>query len=224
MQKKLMVTVFALIFSYSFSQEKEKSKFSIKLGTEYRITPIYSSRVEYTSKPSVNFNLDKQLSGTSINYSLSYITIKKFEIGFSQSFRYDHIYYKSSFSDIIPNTNYPFAEGESVNDWVVDYHLFIGKYFRIFKSEFFIKGGVSMMNRGANYSITYLVSKDNQGGYTYATDQLNFNFFALNFNTGFTYGKSEFGLGTYFISGASANFEDERNIIAPYFKFSYRLK
>lgn len=212
------------MFFVGFSQEIKKSKFSIQIGTEYRITPIYPDRVEYISKPGVFYNLDQQLSGTSVNYVLKYLSKKKFEIGFSQSFRYDHIYYKSSFSNIIPNTNYPEAENESVNDWIIDHHLYVGKYFKLFKKEFFVRGGISMMNRGTNYSVTYLYSKDDKGGYTYMVDQLNFNFFALNLNTGFTFNKYELGLGAYFIPGAGANFEDERNIIVPYFKFSYQLK
>ena len=50
------------------------------------------------------------------------------------------------------------------------------------------------------------------------------SFFALNFNTGISLKKFEFGVGAYYILGSGANFDDERDIILPYFKFSYRLK
>lgn len=224
MKKNVLTIVVLFFYLFSFSQDKKPSRFSIQIGTEYRITPIYPDLTEYISKPGAYYNLDQQLSGTSVNYVLRYLSKKKFEIGFSQSFRYDHIYYKSSFSDVIPNTNYPYTEGESVNDWITDYHLIIGQYFKLFKKEFFVRGGISLMNRGTNYSVTYLYSIDDQGGHTYIVDQLNFTFFALNFNTGIAFDKFELGIGAYFIPGAGANFDDERNIILPFFKFSYRLR
>ncbi len=223
MQKPLLLIICVFFFIQSFSQEK-KAHFSIKIGTEYRITPITKSLDN--SQPTLvtipNFDLDNQISGVSVNYSLSYVFKLKFEIGFSQSFRYDHIYFEQS--DFVPRQTFQ----KSVNGVITDYHFFLGKYFNLFKKEFFIKGGISLMNRGTNYSRTIPLGSgtdpNGQEFSRFATDPLNFNFSALNVNTGFTFSKYELGIGAYFINGSSANFENENSIVLPYFKVSYNLR
>ncbi len=217
MQKPILILISLFFFLHSFAQIK-KSNFSIKIGTEYRITPIKGSEdiVIPTLVTMPNFSLDNQISGASINYSLSYVLKSKFEIGFSQSFRYDHIYFE--FSDFQPGISFE----KSVNGVITDYHFFIGKYFTLFKTELFLKTGISLMNRGTNYSRTIFLT--DQGVDRFVTDQLNFNFSAYNVNTGFTFGKYEVGIGAYFINGSSANFVNENNIILPYFKLNYSIK
>lgn len=225
MNKLFFITLLLLLFNLGYSQDK-KSKISLKVGTEYRITPIYNNVEGVFITPAVNYNLDKQLSGSSFNYSLSYFVTKSFEIGFSQSFRYDHIYFKSVLSDLAPSTNINSSSGESVNDWITDYHLFIGKYFDISDNKIFLRLGYSIMNRGTNHTINNVFGIDNQGNYTYLTDQLDFNFFAFNFNGGIAIDRYELGIGAYFISGNSSNFDQKTDgtIILPVFKLSYRLK
>jgi len=219
MQKTILLIVCLFIFFSSFSQEN-KSKFLIKIGTEYRITPVTSTADNnipmLVTVP--NFNLDKQLSGASINYTFSYVFSSKFEIGFSQSFRYDHIYFEQS--DFQPRTSFE----KSVNGVITDYHFFVGKYFNLLKTELFLKGGFAFMNRGTNYSRTILLGVDSQGNSHFQTEQLNFNFSAFKVTTGFAFNKYELGLGAYFINSTGANFENENSIVLPYIKFSYRIK
>jgi len=219
MQKIISLIILLFIYFSSFSQEK-RSKFLIKLGTEYRLTPIRSSMDNNnpTSSTIPFFSLDNQLSGASINYTFSYLFSSKVEIGFSQSFRYDHIYYEQS--DLQPRT----AFGKSINGMITNYHFFLGKYFKIVKTEFFLKGGFSLMNRGTNYSRSEFLGIDSQGISHFVSDELNFNFNAFNVNTGFMFDKYELGLGAYFINSTGANFENENSIVLPYIKLSYLLK
>jgi len=232
MQKTLLITLSLLFFLNVFSQEKTTSKFSIKVGIEYRLTPIRSVEEFRFNNPNINFNLDRQLNGTSINYTLSYRVFKKFEIGFSQSFRYDHVYFKSSFADLQPNTNVTVAQSESVNSWITDYHFFLGKYFTVSNTDFFVKAGISLMNNGTNYTETQSVFID-ENTYVLLGSQNDFNFIAQNISAGFVSKKFELGLGAYFVGefpiGAShypGGYEHKvlKNIILPYLKLSYRIK
>ncbi|MCF6347339.1 MAG: hypothetical protein L3J20_03455 [Flavobacteriaceae bacterium] len=239
MKKSILSIVCTFFFLHSFSQEKQKPRFSIKVGTEYRITPIYSVDSDPSinlGRSTINFNLDKQLSGTSINYTLSYLIFKKFEIGFSHSFRYDHVYYKSGFDDLQPNTSLTATEGESINRWISDTHFFIGKYFTLRKTDLFLRGGFSMMNRGTDY-LQVVSNKSEDNSYSYISIPSHFNFFAFRTSAGFVSNKFELDIGAYFIGefkNGSIVVSDEnsffvssqvqQNIIMPYLKLSYRIK
>lgn len=229
MKNKLIILLLLCSFCTSFSQEEKKSKFNIKIGTEYRLTPIYpAAKGLLFNQKNINYNFDKQLNGTSINYALSYSIFKNFDIGFSQSFRYDHIYFKSNTNELFPHTNIGSKESESKNGLITDYHFFVTKYFNIGKSEsLFFRLGYSLMNRGTNYTISEFAFYDEAlKADHYIVLSYDFSFTALKLDLGYVHDRFEFGLGAYMFGSTSANFhfEEEHKVIIPFFKFSYRLK
>jgi len=240
MQKTLFITLSLLFFLNGFSQEKTTSRFSIKIGTEYRITPIYSANknptIALNEVDIIDFNLDRQLSGTPIGYTLSYRIFKNFEIGFSHSFRYSHVYFKSGLDDIQPNTNLKTTQGESINRLITDYHFFVGKYFDLGKTDLFFRVGYSMMNRGTDY-LGVASHKFEDGSINTLRFDSHFNFSAFTASAGFVSNKFELGFGVYYTgeleNGATLIFdkdymrvdsEIQQNVIIPFLKLSYRIK
>jgi len=240
MQKLILLVLFIFIFHVGYSQEKTTSKFSIKVGTEYRLTPIYSTNenptIALNEVDIVDFNLDRQLSGTPISYTLSYRVFKNFEIGFSHSFRYDHVYFKSGLDDIQPNTNLKTTQGESINRLITDYHFFVGKYFDFGKTDLFFRLGYSMMNKGTDY-LGVASHKFEDGLNSTIRYNSHFNFSAFTASAGFVSNKFELGFGIYYSgeleSGATLIFdkdymridsEIQQNVIIPFLKLSYRIK
>ncbi|HBK70925.1 MAG TPA: hypothetical protein DDZ39_04585 [Flavobacteriaceae bacterium] len=240
MQKLIVLIIFTFIFNIGFTQDKPTSRFSIKVNTEYRITPIYSANENPTAVLNevdiIDFNLDRQLSGTPIGYTLSYRVFKNFEIGFSHSFRYDHVYFKSGLGDIQPNTNLKTAQGESINRLITDYQFFIGKYFDLGKTDLFFRVGYSMMNRGTDY-LGVASHKFEDGSINTISSDSHFNFSAYTASAGFVSNKFELGFGVYYTgeleNGATLIFdkdymrvdsEIQQNVIIPFVKLSYQIK
>ncbi len=235
MKKTFVVILFALLSIVTFSQNEKKlsisqnkKRLSIKVGTEYRITPI-SKLVDFpTPGPAtrLNFNLDKNLSGTSVNYQIDYMVFKNFEIGFSQSIRYDHLNFENNINELAPNSTEFFSINNSNSALIIDYHIYAKKYFAIKNNKkLYFKLGLSLMNRGTDYSISQIVNTHPDGTIaTIITDQYDLGFMALNTSIGITHKRFDFAIGAYFIPGSGANLNnDENNIILPYFKLSYRI-
>ena len=68
------------VFGLSQEQETKRKKFSLSIGTEYRITPIRELEPGLImSLAPVSFNTDDMLIGPSINYELGWEFVKKLE-------------------------------------------------------------------------------------------------------------------------------------------------
>jgi hypothetical protein len=226
MKKTSLLVLLIFNITLIFSQKKElKNRLTIKIGTEYRITPIHKTiDWQETEAQALRFNLDKNLSGTSFNYEINYEVIHNLLVGFSHSLRYDHVYYENNNHLLKPNGIEFYTIDESKSKLISDYHFFIQKNFKLKKNKIYIKLGYSMMNRGTDYSVSEVVSTNLDGSIgAIISGGYDLNFFATNVNIGIIYKKFDFGVGAYFINGSSSNLGDERNIILPYFKISYRI-
>jgi len=228
MKKIIILSTLILVSLSVFSQKKKKltnNRLSVKLGIEYRITPIHKSPKYFYDVPLgyKKYNLDKHLSGTSLNYAISYEIFKNFHLGFSQSIRYDHLYYEDNLRLIKPNAFESYTFNDSKNTFITDYHLFVKKDFALKRNKIFLKLGLSVMNRGTDYSFTRITAIYDNGVMEIITDEYDSNFFAINACIGMEYKKFDFSIGAYFIDKNSSNLDETRDIVMPYFKISYRI-
>lgn len=228
--KKTLTFLILFISIVTFSQNKEKTNFknrlSVKIGTEYRITPIRKviDNFHEVNPTNIFFNLDKNLSGTSFNYDISYEFIKNLHFGFSHSIRYDHVYFERKNYQLEPNNVNYFTVNDSKSKLIYDYHFYLRKDFKIKNKTIYIKLGYSIMNRGTDYSISEVVATNNDGSIgAIIVGDYDLTFFAINTEIGLVYKNFDFGIGAYFINGSGSNLGSEQNIILPYFKISYRI-
>lgn len=172
-------------------------KIELSFGTEYRLTPLYFKGYDsyiINEKPYVYCVEDMQISGTSINYGL-YRNIGKIKLrlGFGQSFRYDYVFTNTGSLTATPNNINKIEYG-----LITDYHFLIEKYWLLKNKEISIQAGYSLMNRGTQYSYTYLIGDINDPTSMLISVTDDFNFSGFNFGLGFKSNTLKYSLGCYF--------------------------
>ncbi len=223
--KKLQLTLVGIILAFNtFSQSSatEKKRISFGVSLEQRITPVYLSKVhnslvgENIITP-VFYEEDPQLSGTAVSYNISYHFMKiNSSLIFSQSFRYDHIYFDTKL--LHPNTA---SVNRSVNDLITDYHFILKKSFNL-KNDYALNLclGYSLMNRGTDYSYTRQAGEYN-GEPLYSTTSGDFQFSAFNVALGIEKQKLDFTIGSYITDKNKYN--QPSQVLIPYLKLTYNL-
>lgn len=223
--KTITITILALfLFSTVFSQDQETrwEKIKFNVFTEYRITPVYLDGYlglltgNDILKPTF-YAQDEQLSGTAMGFEVGY-WFRKIDMSliFSQSFRYDHIYFENNMFDVSKNSAI-----QSVNDFITDYHFIIEKSFR-FKNAHTLnfRVGYSYMNRGTAFALTEQTGEF-EGQPIYTTSESNFHISA--FNTGIGYEKMRWSLtlGSYITD--KHKFNQPSPLLIPYIKLGYEI-
>lgn len=133
--------------------QPSQNSFNLKLGVGYRISPVNLSRHTgsiFDPNVPVYYERDKQLTGTSLLVGGFYLLRKqKIAISLLNSFRYDHVYFKSDFNQ---------AVGEEKKAFISDIHLGISKFISLKNNhkQFQLGLGFSFMNNGTDY---YYVEK-----------------------------------------------------------------
>jgi len=190
--------------------EQRQGKLLFGIGTEYRITPVYSD-VATTSI----VNVDAQSSGLALNLSLDYFVTKNISLGFSNSFRYDVITNGDSQgqgNDRISSTD---------NGLIYDIHFYADYHFKVFNdSELFIRLGKSLLNRGTEYTQTVSLVDPEIGIVGSRTSISDFAYEPWNFGIGFKKDKISV-IGGVYTSGNSEYLNG--NIVVPYVSFKYTL-
>ena len=223
--KKIGISILGLFitlssFSKSSDSNQEKLRFGIVL--EQRITPIYISGFQGLMNEEdfitpIFYAQDEQLSGTAVGYEVSY-WFKKINSSliFSQTFRYDHIYFDTDYLRLIGNVVH-----QSVNDLITDYHFKIEKHFNL-KNNYLLNLGIgySFMNRGTAYSYTRQ-SDEYEGQPLFSTTHNDFNFSTFNFELGIEKNKLNFAIGNYISDKHKYN--QPSQILIPYVKLGYKF-
>lgn len=223
---KTITIIILVLFQFStvFSQEQENKWENIKFDvfTEYRITPVYLDgdlgllTGNDILKPTF-YAQDEQLSGTAMGFEIGY-WFQKIDLTliFSQSFRYDHIYFDNNMFDVSKNSAI-----QSVNDFITDYHFIIAKSFRFKNAHIFnFRVGYSYMNRGTAFAYTEQTGEF-EGQPIYTTSHTDFHISA--FNAGVGYKKQRWGLtlGSYITD--KHKFNQPSQLLIPYIKLGYEI-
>lgn len=216
--------IFSLLFLISLSIlaqdktdiENRKGKLFFKVGSDYRITPLYNN--EFSTVNTLRTSIDSQSSGAALFYGVEFFPGKNWSLNFSHSFHYTLFYLESFYGD--PND----LGGEaSVNQLFFDYHIFVNYYIKVFiESEILIRVGRSMLNNNSNYT-TNVASYDDNGNFIIGiSTQGNFNMQSYNFGLGYKKNKVEILLGIYSTS-ITPYPEVKKDFIIPYFNLAYTI-
>jgi hypothetical protein len=220
---KRILLFLILVPMWCFSQNQvtnPQNKIELSFGTEYRLTPLYLKGYDsyyFNEEPTVYCIEDMQISGTSIHYGLHRNLGKiKLRLGFGQSFRYDYIFTNTGILSTIPNNINKIEYG-----LITDYQFFIEKYWLLKDKELSLLAGYSLMNRGTQYSYSYLVGDINDPNSMIISVTNDFNFSGFNFGLGFKSNTLKYGLGCYFTDKHKYIQPSQLGII--YFKVDYIL-
>lgn len=223
--KTIIIIILGLIFNFlSYSQETEMKKSNVRFGLfiEQRITPIYLSgylglMTEKDILTPVFYSEDEQLSGTATGYEVGYCFKKiNFSLIFSQSFRYDHIYFEENLLKV-PDI----AVFKSVNGIITDYHFVIEKSFRFKKhNNLNIRIGYSLMNRNTNYAYSEQIGEI-EGEPLMHVSASAFDFTAFHFALGYEKNRLGLSLGSYITD--EHNYNQPSRLLIPYIKLGYRF-
>ncbi len=216
------ITLYILLFACTtvFSQktnhlQERKGKLFFSVGTEYRITPIWSVK---NAEVSFNgTNMDLQNSGMALNLSLDYFVTKNFSLGFTNSVRYDLIIYP--YQEI--ENDFGFKKTE--NDFIFGFHFYADYHFKIFKnSELFVRLGRSLLNRGTDFT-SKETFYDNEGNTILSNyNQENFAYEPWNYAIGYKKDKINLIIGMYG-SNISEYFDNDATFLVPYISFKYTI-
>lgn len=220
MNKYVILIVFFFITLNTTAQsnasiENRKEKLFFKLGSDYRITPIYKGNK--IKENTLRTSIDSQSSGAAFFYGVEFFPGKNWSLNFDHSFHYTLFYLESFYGD--PKD----LGGEaSVNQLFYDFHFFINYYIKIFKeSEVFLRVGKSMLNRNSNYTTNEALYDDNGNFIIGISSQGNFNFSPYNFGLGYKKNKVEVLLGIY--STSNTPYLVSEPFIIPYFNLAYTI-
>lgn len=181
--KKAIQFILLLFLVNIYGQEKKpevvKSKFHLGIGIEYRLTPLKDIK----ASPDNFLNLETNLTGVPINFSLSYNLTKNWHTGFKYSIRHDH----TGIKDDAFYAQYQIKDSKF--GLISDYTLFIKKFFRLNNTcQISLLAGYSWMNNGFVIS-TYEHEKFKH--YTYKIQ-------ALNVESNYHYKFFKIGMGIYY--------------------------
>ena len=196
--------------------ENRKGQLFFKIGSDYRITPIYGNNATKANYL-IRTNVDSQSSGAAPFYTVEFFPGKNWSLNFSQTFHYTVFSY-GNFDDIQGENGYSTA----TNALFIDFHFYVNYYIKLFKkSEIFIRVGKSMLNRNSNY--TDKESFYNGEEYIGAIyGQQNLHFSPYNFGLGYKKNKVELLLGIYSTSN-TPYFARNADFIIPYFNLAYTI-
>lgn len=132
--------IILILFSISFTSaaqndtniESRKGKLFFKIGSDYRITPIYGSNIP-KEDILINTNIDSQSSGAAPFYGVEFFTGKNWSINFSQSFHYTLFSYEG-----FDATSQENGYSEASNALFIDFHFYVNYYFKVFKESEFL--------------------------------------------------------------------------------------
>ncbi len=223
--KKTTITILILfLYSAVFSQERvtKTKRISFSIFSEYRITPVYLEGFSGTMDGGdgltpVFYAQDEQLSGTAMGFEVGY-SFRKINLSliFSQSFRYDHIYFEQNTFAASGN-----SAVKSVNDFITDYHFILEKSFRIKNDHILsIRAGYALMNRGTAYALSEQ-SSEFGGQANYTVSHRDFHVSAFNAGVGYRKNKWNLALGGYFTDKHKYN--QPSQLLIPYIKLGYRI-
>ncbi|MGC4128232.1 MAG: hypothetical protein QM564_01445 [Bergeyella sp.] len=218
--KKFLLNCFLFSAIFCFAQQERSEKFLLSAGVEYKLLPYNfrkSTEGFYWASQLAMYNRDTQLKGFSINIGLEWFFLKNTTVGIVQSFRYNPVFYQSSFSDEHGTTKKP------VHSLILDTDIQVKHYFHLKdKEQIFVNVGYGIMNQNTDYSSTYN-SPDSPNGGNFIADG-SFKFAAYKIGFGYTYKNLEIGIGTY-IGNNSVVYSDlgSGKFGIPYFKLSYNL-
>lgn len=223
MKKILFAALFLSTFSI-FSQEENKNdlflntrkgKLFLNLSPEYRIAAYYNSgENEYLYKGLTN--IDNQLSGPVISYSLNYFITNNLSIGFSHSFKNSLLTYNQ---EIATNN----GSQKSINTLFMDYHFYLDYFVTISKNkQLFLRVGKTVLNSGSDYSYRTNYYDETNKFLGYSVNQTNFKYFPFNYAIGFKKDRFDISLGFY-TSKSTPYFKDDTKVTVSYIKLNYNL-
>ena len=217
----LFIIFFCATLSYSQSKDKSfyieerKKNLFFSIGSEYRITPIYSP-LESILLTNYVLAVDAQNSGAAINYSLDYFITKNLALGFSHSIRYDVILNDAN------NISSDFGAESAQRGLIFGYHFYLDYHLKAFKnSELFLRLGKSLLNRGTDFTSKSTFSVE---GFGDITTFLTSDFAYEPWNFAIGYKKQRFSLiGGIYSSSNTEYFQETKSFIIPYFSLRYNL-
>ncbi len=221
LMKQFLTFTALLILNCAFSQyskqsteehlQNRKGKLFLKSELEYRLTPIADFGPSFNGLRGFR-ERDAQLSGMAIGYTLNYFVTKNLSLNFGQSFRQEVSTYVVDFT-----TNTTATTGRK--SIFIDYHFSLDYYFPVNKdTDFFLRVGLSNLNRGSDYSVTKYYPVGNYWG----TGVYNSNLDAINYAIGYRKKRIDLTLGLYSAKESEYSPEPD-NIKVIYCKLSYSL-
>ncbi|MCF1420963.1 hypothetical protein [Mangrovimonas futianensis] len=207
-----------VITSVAFSQNRDdrKGHLFLKVGPEYRITPLPYNENSSPSEPGYLTDIDSQSAGFVLNYSLDYFIIKDLSIGFAHSFHYTLL-----------NTNTYHAEDFGMTKanyrLFMDFHLYLDFHVKVFKTnELFLRAGVSLFNRNSKFG-TKQSYYDSDGNYiAFSVVNLDYNYSPNQFALGYKTQKLELLAGVYY-SKQTEYFNTPVKFAVPFVKLNFNL-
>jgi hypothetical protein len=221
--KNTYFRIFLLLFSIIATAQQAKDstsrrgKLFLTVGTEYRITPIYSLEAEF-SQQAFGTWIDAQNSGAAINYGFDYFVTKNLSLNFGHSMRYGYL--TSDVNIAAPRSGITGAKSTIISDYhfYADYHL---KIFR--EGELFIRLGKSFSNRGTGATRTrvFVDESGNEPDLVFRST-INYSYQPWNFALG--YKKNGLSLtGGVYTSAVTNYFDDGSSFTVPYVSLKYDL-
>jgi hypothetical protein len=222
--RKVLVLILVLVATFCFPQEdtkndsflkSRKGKLFLGFSPEYRIAAYYKdSQNQYFDRGSTN--LDKQLSGSAISYSLNYFITNNLSFGFSHSFKNSLLVYDQEIS-----TNN--GAKKAINSLFMDYHFYLDYYIPItIQSQIFLRVGKTILNSGSDYSFRTNYYDTTNKFIGYSTGQESFIYYPENYAIGFKKNRIDIMLGIY-KSKSTPYFKDDTKVTVSYIKLNYNL-
>lgn len=198
-----------------FDREQRKGSFYFSISPEYRITPIFGFAPR--SNIGRNIEVNEQNSGVALSYAFDWFILKNLSLGFSHSFRYDHIVKGElpldSQSTIAPDTN----------GLIMDFHFYVKYHLKLFKdSEVSFLLGRSLLNTGTSFSQINRFFDTNGEIILGVTNTRNANYGAFHFGVGWKKNRVEI-LGGVYTSNTTEYFGGSIDFTVPYIKLNYSL-
>ncbi|WP_299149384.1 hypothetical protein [uncultured Dokdonia sp.] len=213
-------------FGLSQEQETKRKKFSLTIGTEYRITPIIELEPGLVTRIApVTFNTADMLIGPSINYELGWEFVKNWSFNFSHSLRYNFVYNERA----NVSNNFGITYDKPIYRLIMDYNFYIEKHFMLSQGKsLYVRFGKSIANTGTRYATSRILDIPELGefGTVALANNGNFTWYPTNAGLGYESNGISFTGGIYFSTQHEFGTTTRPNasIILPYFNLSYRLK
>jgi hypothetical protein len=198
----------------SINERRGNLYFSV--SPEYRITPFYTGI--RTSELGSLVDFQTQNASAALNYDFNYFPLKNLALGFSHSFRYDHIV-KGELS--LFNDTQTIAPDE--NGLIMDFHFYIKYHAKIFKdSELTLLVGRSLLNTGTSFQqIRRIFNEDNEPIASISSSRSS-SFWSFNLGLGWKKKRLEF-LGGIYTSNTTEFLEGSTGFSIPYIRLNYTL-
>jgi hypothetical protein len=202
---KYNITLILMINVISaFSQTDSSSKWKLYFDANYsnrflllknstqdlyngHLTTSYSNSMEAF----VDFN--DHFKGAGLNLGIRLFNKKGLGIKYSNTFRYDHVY----FTKIPVDSNHMYASGINVQALITDYHISLVQLIGKGRIKHMVEVGFSRMNNGTNYPISQNAPDSNLLDQSF-TGNKNLKYSAMNINYSFMIDNFNAGIGFYY--------------------------